>query len=161
MISLAVKYKCKFTGNSPPTPPHKHSHALTHTHSRQNPWLECIIMLLGRGERSIFKRKYIKSKTDLFHFLSAARLCHTLIHLSLRSVMHVDSSAAAPAQAPLGTSARISPRKKNKQTQKETQKQPLVPESREGSRGEKTSKTECCCLIISVRWWGAGRGGRI
>lgn len=57
-------------------------------------------MLLGRGERSIFKRKYIKSKTDLFHFLSAARLCHTLIHLSPCAVMHVDSSAPAPARHP-------------------------------------------------------------
>lgn len=98
-------------------------------------------MLLGRGERSIFKRKYIKSKTDLFHFLSAARLCHTLIHLSPCAVMHVDSSAPAPARHPWAQ-VRASPREKNTKTKQNTQKKrdtkqplPLIPGKREEGRG--------------------------
>lgn len=117
-------------------------------------------MLLGRGERSIFKRKYIKSKTDLFHFLSAARLCHTLIHLSPCAVMHVDSSAPAPARHPWAQ-VRASPGEKKIQIQKQNKthgkkrhktdaaSHPRKERRREGGwGGGKNHKMLCCRFVI-------------
>lgn len=66
----------------------------------QTSWQESVIIFLRQRERNIFKRKYIKLQTLPISFLSPARLCHTLIHLFPRSIMHVDPSTPA---APLGT----------------------------------------------------------
>lgn len=93
MISLAVKYKCKFTSILPA--------------KKQNCQQESIIIYCRQRSGAFLKENTLNHRQTNFIFLSPARLCHTLIHLSLCSIMHVDSSTRA---APLGTSLWNSPK---------------------------------------------------
>lgn len=68
----------------------------------QTSWQESVIIFSQQKERNIFKRKYIKSQALPISFLSSARLCHTLIHLFVRSIiMHVDPSSQQHPKARL------------------------------------------------------------
>lgn len=95
MISLSVKCKCRFTSIFPDKPFGK----------------KASLYCSGR-RRGTFLKENTLNRRQTISFLSSARLCHALIHLFMRNIMHVDPPALAttprhdyviPADSPSNT----------------------------------------------------------
>lgn len=84
MISLAVKYKCKFTSILPDKPLGKRASLYS----------------FGRRRGTFLKENTLNCRHYQFHSCHPPDFSHTLIHLFLCSIRHVDPSTPA---APLGT----------------------------------------------------------
>lgn len=149
-ISPAAKYKCKFAGSDPPTPSSPPTtRTRTHTRARQNPWLECIIMLLGRVERSIFKKKNTLNRRQTYFIFCQPPGFVTHSSICLRTLLCMWTRQRRPG-TPGHERAHLPERqKKRKNTHREeTQKQPLplILESSEGTEGR--GRNRKCNVVI-------------